>query len=751
MEKVAAFIVRFRWVFAAVVIVGAVVASVFISHVKINNDISKYIPNDSPSIIALDKMREEFGANGTVQVMVGDIGIGDIPALITELEKIDGVQSVNFDTANGYKDGNALLHVFFGSGDYGPATVKAVGGMRDYLKTTDYEISMSGVAIDMDYQSREIEKTMTVIMIIVCVIVFIILMLSSTSWIEPLVYVAVFGIAILINLGTNALFPHISFVTQAICAVMQLALALDYSIIFMHRFNEEKAAQPDVKTAVAKSLAVTISPVSASGLTTIAGLLALCFMKFTLGLDIGLVLAKGIVISLLTVFFFMPALIVLTAPLLEETKHRTLTEIWSGRKNAEKQRLGFSGFQFKTRIVVPVVLAALVIAGFVLQLNTKYSYTMAVAKKSTASVNVETNRITDVFGTQNSLGILVPKGDYTKEKELVEYLTQQFKIDGKLVISNAQGMAASGLYESVTADRIAAQFGLPLSAVAQMYAAMGGENAYPLYAVLSFASENQAAAALPDIQAQIDAYYAQAKSASALFESANYSRMIFNLDAAQSSNAEFDAVKSLRAKVSEFYSENYIVSGGATIYDVKESFTFDVITVGLISFFAVFLIILLMFKSVSIPIMLSTLIQGSIWITMGINSAVGSSVYFICYLVVLCIQMGATIDYAILLTGRYKEARVNHGRIESMRIAFHIALPTILTSGLILVIAALTVGFVSSVSIISSLGFLLAQGCAISLVLITFALPQVLLLCDKVMQKTSLGFKAKEDKTPRPS
>lgn len=897
MNKIAKFIVKNQFILFGIIIICLIASIIFIPKVTVNYDFIKYIPDDSDSLKAYEKMESEFQITGTASIMVENITLPQVQILINELESISGVNSVSFNEQTGYKDNFALLRVYLSKNNYDPEIKQSIQDIRTCLDASGYTTYMSGEAVSSLYLREQLSSVMLTIMLIAVGIILIILFIASTSWIEPLIYLLVFGVAIIINMGTNALLPSISFITQAICAIIQLALSLDYSIMLINRFKEEQQKTSDNKQAMIAALKTTISPVSASGLTTIAGLLALVFMQFTLGLDIGLVLSKGIFISLLTVFMFMPSLVLLMSPLINKTKHKSfatkISEIMnkkSARRQIKKQsktKHSFAQFQYKTRFVVPIILVILIAVGFVLQLNTQYSYSLSVAKDPKAQVNIENNKIVEVFGIQNSIVVLVPKGDYKKEKDLLEYLSNDIVVDGEKMLTNGQGIVSTGAYELYDAQRLSDDFALPLNLVQEIYSLMNNyqqiyltpsgqrylfdiinfvytgniaanygaakqdeidsqynlgmslkekinqqqakvifgipdiivammfvqSDTITMYQAIEFMSVNKIAMTigLADKQAEIDFQYAQAsqlmeqitiaqaceifsinyttagamfngktsismlealafmsqqkialvtaqtiqqqisviylnmQTAKTAFESDNYSRLIFNLNTNATSTQAFETVELLRNKVTEFYFDSYIVSESSSMYDIMKSFTSDTLKINLISFFAVFIVIMFMFKSASIPVLLTTLIQGAIFVTMGINTAFGSPIYFICYLVVMCIQMGATVDYAILLTSRYKEMRLYNNKIDSIKYAFRASLPTILTSGSILVLSSFIVGVVSSISVISALGFLLAQGGAISLLLITFALPQVLLLCDKLIRKTSIGFKTEKD------
>mgnify|MGYP002715374598 CR=1 FL=1 len=445
---------------------------------------------------------------------------------------------------------------------------------------------------------------------------------------------------------------------------------------------------------------------------------------------------------------------------------------------------------------------------------------------------MENNNVENEFGVQNSLVIMVPKGDYARERELLDYVLG-YHLNGKAVFSSGLGLVSTGVLDEYTPNEIANAYGISEPLVLDAFKAMGknvGEKValltlleylsnehfaertaddrqtqidqqsesakfifselsaagfsetsnidadaaksiymlmgvdpadrIPFHETVTFISENQIFAAKGNqegqvmiddinqdiqlIQIQIDDAYQAAQNAVNMFESEELSRLIFNLNLPIASEEAFLVVENLREEVQKFYSGAYMLSESGTYLDIRNLFQEDTLIINLISFFAIFLIITLTFKSISIPVILTTLIQGAIWVTMAVNAVTGTPVFFICYLVIMCIQMGATVDYAILMTSKYTEARRTMNTRESVEVAFKGALPTILTSGTILVAAAFIVGIISNVTIISSLGMILARGCLCSLLFITFALPQILMLCDKVIMKTTLGINQKK-------
>lgn len=955
MKKIAKGIVNARYALMIFFVVAAAVCGWAMTKVNTNYDIISYLPETTDTVQTLAKMEEQFGAVGTAQVMV-KIPAEDVSKLKKELEAIEGMQTVVADGSDEatYREGYALFKLFLKDSSFSPEAHDTINSIREVL--SEYEIAMNGSAVSSTFLQESIVDDMIIIMIVACIVIAIILLITSTSWIDPLIFAIVVAVSLLINLGTNAILSQVSFITKAICAIMQLALAMDYSIILLHRFNEEKKKTLDVKEAMVNAVSGSFLSVAASSLTTIAGLIALMFMRFTIGLDVGIVLTKGIIISLFSVFLFMPGVIMLFSPVISKTRHKTLHQFVTDKADAVHQKkqqkfdaeaaasggkpkkaMTYIDFCFKARKIVPLILLVLLVGGAVMNFNVKYTYQLETSKNPKDPVNMENAAIEKIFGKQNSLVVLVPTGNLKKEKELVDFMAN-YQYDGKHVINGAQGMAALGFGTEIPiaklreylsdadVDELIAQIRSSQQArwsdVEKKLKTPLGDETITLYDIVEFLSHaeisgtvwntemgyisgwirraaevginlldlveigtynaealaKELTAALAPITTKIEItketvsavyllagfqptdavsvedfltavqeknlagnllpgtigsllqkvldtavpllskmndvmtpdQYAELLSSDTLkdglktlfsayrledasvyelvqmfagvvpargsstvlssiasgvarctvvnlilptvnlafemFESdGGMSRLMFNLDMETANDASFAAMKEITEGIKEIYKgqEVYIACETAAYADIKDNFLLDSTTINLISFFAILIIVMLSFRSLGVPVILTVLIQGATWFGMAMQFIAGSSVFFVCYLVVMCIQMGATVDYAILLTNRYIENRYKMNRVDAMKDAFRGSVMTVMTSGSILVIAAFIVGMVSKVAIIADLGVMLSIGCLISLCIILFALPEILLLCDKLIEKTSLKKKGK--------
>ncbi|MDR0850229.1 MAG: MMPL family transporter [Christensenellaceae bacterium] len=931
MKKISNFIVKYHLFLLVFFVASIIVACIFIPKVNINNDITKYLPQGSPSVEAIKKLTDAFGGQTSTQIMIENITPQEAIQIKEQLANVDGINSVVYDENNNYKDNSALFVVNMDYDGYSSEAKDVIENIRQILNL--YDIYLSGDVISSSYMDTVLSRNMPIILAISCVIILLILIFTSTSWIDPLIFAIILGGAIAINLGTNALLPNVSFITHSICVIMQMALAMDYSIMLLHRFNEEKQKNKNRKEALSTALARTFGLVSSSSLTTIASLTALMFMQFTIGLDVGLVLAKGVLISMLCVFLFMPGVLLLMAKPLEKTKHRSMhalilngvnkryNEIHSLNTNADqnfatalsngqepkvykpKKVLTFGSFQKATKVIIPCIILVLIVVGtYFQQTNLQYTYSINTATDKNAAVNVDSKKIQERFGLQNGLVVMVPKGDYEKEKLLEDYILN-YQAHGQNIINSSFTFLNTGLLKEYSANEFVSEFNIPNPIVMGVFALMQKDpdtdsvmlidfleaastsqfaitylqplqtvidnlyqnvaaltvpldayqfaavyntdpthaeeiwtdlgqsfntpiethiiisyivqnisfiqitqnpmaqaqfiaiyslyqisnlqlvdivdmleqgsfpylpNEYafmladminsldipPLdtvYELFEYLSQNQTVTTLAaDYQQEIDAAYMAANTARSMFENGSYSRLIFNINLAVTDPNAFAFIKDLRVYTDQLYGENYIAGGSPTMLDISETFNSDIITINLIAFLAILLILLMSFRSISIALLLTLLIQGAIFITMGSNAILGSPIFFICYLLVMCIQMGATIDYAILISDRYIEARKTNNKYKSAAIALERSITTILTSGLIITLSSFVVGFMSEVALISAFGKLLGLGCLISMLVIIFSLPQILILCDKIIKKTTYKADFSANKTAEP-
>ena len=697
LKKFSDFVVKYRYVFFGVW-TAFLVASIFlIPRVQANYDISSYLPDDMETRRALDIMQREFGMNTFANLMVEDTTEDEVNSLLKRLNLIEGVKLTSFDNKSGFKitdeeneKGSALISITLAGGDYSESAQSAIKKVERTLADAGKTYHLSGSAIDGARLQNGIGGEMLIIMLISGAVVLAILLLSSRSWFEPIIFLIVVGVAIVINLGTNVFFGQISYITKSIAAILQLALAMDYSIVLLHNFDGFIESGDDAVTAASKALGASIMPVISSSLTTVAGLVALMFMSFGIGLDIGLVMSKGIIISMLTVFFLMPGLLVLMNKPLRKLRHKPVP------MGGGKLAVGV----IKARYVLPFVFAGLIIAGAVLQSFNTYSFTEE-------QPSADRTAIENTFGVSSSstMIIVVPRArsdyDYSKQDKFIKSLSS---------IKLGSGENARVPY---------------VEGSAQTY--IGTLDAY----MESYADES----VLVRLLAQ--------KTVSSVFNGPDHSRLMIKVVLKSTEDGAYDYIDAVKAELDSIYGKgnSYMAGGVMTNYDIAKAFNSDLLVTNLITIISILLIIGISFRSFSVPVVLVVIIQGAIWAAMSISFIASQPIFFMAYLIASAILMGATIDYAILITDTYVKTRAKEDRLNSVKAALIKGMPTVLTSGLILTIAGFIVGGISTSLAISTIGMLLGRGALAAIVLVLVLLPELLYLCDKLIQKTSFKMK----------
>ncbi len=888
-EKFSRFIVNQRWYFFGLFIALTIACIVLSSFVNVNYDLTKYLPKDSNTKIAIDVMTDEFGSSGMASIMIENVtDLEVINELIAKIEKVDGVASVLFDESSlsYYNNNNALLKVFFSNGDYTQETEKALNDIQNVC--ADYQTSFAGSAVESTTMRNALGTEMYIILIVAVVIVILILLLTSRSWFEPIIYLIVIGCAIAINMGSNLILGEISFVTQSISAIMLIALVMDYCIVLCSRFREESAKGMPPKEAMISALSGSFKAILACSLTVIMGLIALVFMDFSIGFDIGMVLAKGVALSILAVLFFMPSIILLFSNLLKKTEHKFLLP------KMDK----VAHFATKSKWVMPLVFVCVVGCAIVVQTNVQFTYIAENSSKSSYSQQV--TKIEDNFGKQNTLVVMLPKGDIENEKLIADEI-MNIEVEGNKYINSASGIVLTQLYVPLTSTQIQSTFALSEDMVNLIFSTLGKNPntdtiytaellellhkysnivegmfaqkqedinstystfaSYGLYELKTYPQAQQAygvsdANTIINIYAKLlgvpteeineqtvlpswiilqtlyslnpDAYsgtnvenliqsqafndltineiienYSLPQSivenifselgvdklgnikllqliqvlnakdnnsmtiidnyeqtilntinngyndyllAQESYLSENYSRLIFNLNLGEDDPKAITFINSLNNILSNSsYEKYYIVNNTQNVIDTMNTFETDKLRTDLITILGVFVLIMLMFRSISVPLILVLTIQGAIWCNLAISAIAGQEIYFICYLLAMAIQMGATIDYGILLTDRYIEFRRRMNKTEALKNALNTSFPTIITSGSILVVAAYSIHFISSTPLIAEIGSLIGKGALISVIVVLFVLPQLLLLFDKFIEKTTLKQKFYKD------
>ena len=681
MRKLYESIVNHKKTVIVAFVMAMIVSAVCSTMVNVNYDINDYLPDGTASTVALDTMNEEYDMSiPNARVMVSNLTVAQALEMKQKLSEIEGVEDVTWlddvidtdipletadkDTVeNYYKDNKALFTVTINE----HTRIETVNAIRDLIGDDN---SMAGAAINTAIAAQATNKEVKNIIFLVIPICLAVLFLTSSSWIEPILLLGSIGIAILINKGSNLMFGTISFVTNAAGGVLQLAVSMDYSIFLLHRFQEMREEGQAPKEAMINALCKSTGSILSSGLTTVIGFAALILMRFKIGPDMGLAMAKAIFLSLITVFVLFPVVLLYCYPLIDKTKHKSFLP-------------DFGKFgQFVTKLMVPAVLVFVL---FIIPCNLGqkenfFSYGSSQIFSTDTQIGRDTKIIEDTFGKSNNLVLMVPKGDLEKETELSKKLHDMPEVTS----------------------------------------------------ILSY---------VDNAGAEVPMDYVDNETLSKLI-SDNYSRLVLTVDADFEGEKTFNLIEEIRSLAKSYYGDKYLLAGeSASTYDLMDTITKDNDRVNLIAIGAVFVVLLLSMKSITIPVILVLAIETAIWINLSVPYFTNDFVFYIAYLIISSVQLGATVDYAILLTSRYMEVRETASKKKTIVETLRSTTVSIMTSASILTIAGLLLWKISTHGILSQLGHLLARGTALSTLIVLFVIPGMLYIFDGLIQKTTVGVK----------
>lgn len=734
--KLGDLIVKYRY-FLLVIFIGLTIfCLVNINNVSINDSIVSYLPDDTETKYGLEVMEDEFGSLTSIDLMVEDITSDEANSLYNELLDVSNVEAVLFDNSeSSYKNNNALYTIELK--DLSDEQIdEAKINIESVVKNKEYSIYSDA----FEEPTEGIDK----ILLIACIVIVIVLLLTSKTYFEPVIAFIIFGISIILNMGSNFLFGEISYITKSIAVILQIALSIDYIIIFMNQYMKEIYDTSDKVLALKKTVSKSIPEIFASSLTTISGLLALVFMQLKIGGDIGLVLSKGILCSLLTVILVMPSLLsIFNKPIVKLKKK----EKKSGRIDRVSNVI-FNG----RKILLPLFVLLLIISICLIP-NYNYVYNANSAKSISKSENVKSlEKIEDVFGKNNNLVLLFKSDnkDYTKELKLAKELKN---IDGVTSVTSIGGYElASNIYLGTEINYLEASrlFNIDdgMSAnLFKLYASYNNEinklaplNDYKISIINIIYFLNNESDKLPltdDIILKIKIYYNMINEKISLLESDNYTRFIINLDSPVESDSTKNIINKIREVANNNYSDVTLIGNSINAFDLESSFTSDNLIITTITIIFIAIILIINFKSFGITLLLILSIEGSILINFGIISLLDTKIFFMGYIVVTAIQMGATIDYAIVVASRYQELRHKIDKKQAIIQTLSDRLPAVMTSGLILLVAGFLIGFIATSPVISQIGLFLGSGTLISLIITIFILPAILYACDKFIKKTT--------------
>ncbi len=855
-------IINNRKLIEKIYIVLVIFSLICVPMVGINYDLTKYLPDSSPSAQALDIMEDEFTYPGMGRVMLEDVTLYEAKNIKDHIADVDGVDMVmwcdmatniygssefiNYDNIDDYyKDNTAYMDVIFTDKDSSNQTHKAVHEIENIVGDKGL---VAGSAVSDTNLGPTINKEVARVMALAVVIIYIILTITTTSWFEPVLFLSVLGIAILINMGTNIIFGEISFLSNAVGAVLQLACSMDYSIFLLHAFTQECATGAEPEQAMANAWRTAFSSIGASGMTTIVGFAAMALMNFGIGPDMGFVLAKGIALSLMTVLLLMPALILRSQNIIAKTQHRPFIP---------KQGRGIGEFAYKIRRIVFLVVLIIIIPCYIAQGMANFSYgNEAVANSPGTPVYEAEQQMNAKFGKSNMMIALVPPDSNITEKKMTEEIDDLSYVKYALSLSSVlpEGIPEDFLPENITSlmhsknwarviinvrsagesddafkfsDNIRAiidkyypnettylvgvtpstqdikdiivpdynrvnivsLLGVALviaitykALIAQGMAnfsygneAVANSPGTPVYEAeqqmnAKFGKSNMMIALVPPdsnitekkMTEEIDdlSYVKYALSLSSvlpegipedflpenitsLMHSKNWARVIINVRSAGESDDAFKFSDNIRAIIDKYYPNEttYLVGVTPSTQDIKDIIVPDYNRVNIVSLLGVALVIAITYKALILPIVVLIPIECAIFINTALPYIYGQRTMYLGFIIVGCIQLGATVDYSILMTGNYLDARSQGDKKEAAIRAVSVSAESVMTSGLIVMTVAYGLYFMTSVEAISGLGQLIGRGALISVILVLFFLPMCLMLFDRWIVKSDYAEK----------
>ncbi|MDR0813018.1 MAG: MMPL family transporter [Oscillospiraceae bacterium] len=715
MNRISGFLVKYGKVILALFIALAAVCGMLMTKVTVNSDMTRYLPDSSPVKTGIAVLQSEFPDASLFNIMVKDLPDGDKQDAAAALGKIAHVFSVGYDGTDSYNSGEYTLFVVnLDVSAYSDEAKAAVTEAKAQLK--GYKLFINGEAA-----GDTVIDVMPLVSGVAAALLLIILLLVSPSWVEPLLFLFSIGLAVLLNMGTNIIFPSVSSTTNAIAGILQLCLSMDYSIMLISRYRQEKANTDDKRVAMQRALGGAFVSILSSSVTTIVGMLALVFMSFSIGADLGFVLAKGVFFSLLCNFTALPALILIfdgaIAKSAKKSLHFRMDKVASG--------------SYKIRKAVPVVFLALFVGSFFLQGLVGTSYGMESYHK-----------VTSVFTLDNPIVVLYGRDDETAAAALAEKWSANPSVTGVDAYGTTVG-------KQLTAQEIAAVFPIDEAVLAQLFMGYAAENGLPtadkiaLYDFVMYlknsvaVNPDYAQMLTPELAARLNATAAELEAGATQFIGASYSRIIIHTNLPEESEETFVFIREVRQDADALSANSYTIGNSAVAEEMSETFPREMTWITILSAVAVFIVVLLAFRSVFVPLLLVCVIQCAVFITMGVAYLQSGSVYYLPLLIVQCLLLGATVDYGILLTSNYRESRKTLPVKTALIAALNNSVHTITTSGFILVVITGVLGAALSSSdpAISQILVTIAVGGLTAVILVLFILPGILAAFDKLVTR----------------
>lgn len=743
MIKVATFIVDRRNLFFLLFGIALIFSVVSMNWVSVENALSAYLPDTTETSKGLDRMEEQFITYGTAKVMVTNIPYEEAEKIYEELNALESIIMLDFDNAKEYYNNfSALYNITFGYEETDERALEALAEVETMLEGYDTYVSTSmGNA-----SAEQLAKEMSVISVLVAIVVVSVLLFTSQTWAEVPVLLLTFCSAALITKGTNFIMGTISFVSNSVTIVLQLALSVDYAVIFCNRYKEEHQTL-GIREADIVALSKAIPEISSSSLTTVGGLIAMMFMQFGIGVDMALCLIRAIVLSLLAVFLLMPGLIMLFGKAMDKTRHKSFIP-----------KIPFVGkFAYKTRYIMPPLFLVLIIAAYIVQSHCPYvyGYTMLETPVQSDAMLVD-ELIEESFGSENFVALIVPAGNYEQEKKLLKELDSLPEVDHSQGLANTEAMDGYMLTDKLTAREFSEllEVDYEIAELLYMAYAVNDENyakivngfanySVPLIDMFMFLYDevDEGYVTLDDdLMDTLEEAHTKMQIALDQLQGEDYSRMLVYLTLPEEGEETFAFLEKMHEIANKYYEGEILIPGEATSqYDLYKTFQVDNTVVNVVSILAVLVVLLFTFMSAGMPVLLIMVIQGVIWVNFSFPSIQEKNVFFLSAMIVSSIQMGANIDYAIVISGRFMELKDKMPKKDAIIETMNFAFPTIITSGTMLALAGIFIGQMSSDGAVCGIGQCLGRGTILSIVIVMFVLPQILLLGEKIIDRTSFA------------
>ncbi len=680
-------VVKFRIPIIILALILAVPSVLGMVGTRINYDMLDYLPDTMDTVVGQQKLMDEFGKGAFSFIIVEDMPDKDVSALKQKIEKVDHVETVLwYDSLvdisvpkellpekiyNEFNTKNAtMLAVFFNTSTSADITMDAVREIRSIAGKQCFVSGMSALVTDLKDLCEKEEPIYVAIAVVLAAVAMVVFL---DGWLVPFVFLASIGLMILLNLGTNYFFGEVSYITKALSAVLQLAVTMDYSIFLWHSYNEEREHFDDHKKAMEVAISKTLTSVVGSSLTTVAGFAALCFMTFTLGRDLGIVMAKGVILGVIGCVTVLPSMILILDKPLHATRHRPLLPDMNGLARGVVKI-------FPVFLIIFALLIVPSLYGYQ-KTNDEVYYDMGQCLPEDMEYVIANSKLSEDFNIASTHMILIDAK--TDPKQVRNMCSEMEKVDGVKYVLGLESVIGSRVPEEVLPERL-----------------------------------------------------------TKVLKSDNLELLLVNSSykvASDKVNAQINELNTILKK----YDQNGMLIGEAPcMKDMIETTNHDFQVVNAVSIIAIFVIILLVERSVSLPFILIAVIELAIFINLGLPHYLGQSLPFIAPICISTIQLGATVDYAILMTTRYKAERIAlKPKAQAVQIALATSIPSIIVSGMGLFAATFGVAIYSDIDIISSMCMLMARGAIISMLLVIFILPALLMLCDRLICATTLGMR----------